>query len=121
LGSYGISLTVAGRYSWLSGDFETADEQFHLGFESLIKAAKLEGVDQEEYYNMSCYWAIRSEAEKAFPILERCLKNKAIEWSHVNQDPDWDELRGHERYLELEAEYANSENKDVGKDDHLGR
>jgi Tfp pilus assembly protein PilF/NAD-dependent SIR2 family protein deacetylase len=61
------------------------------------------------YYNMACALALSKEFEKAFVQLEVCLKENYTEFAFVEEDKDWEGLRGEPEYLRLKEVYSKKE------------
>lgn len=58
-------------------------------------------------YNLSCALVLNGELTEAFKLLEVCLHEDQIKWSHISEDPDWDSVRKYRLYLELENKYGS--------------
>ncbi len=57
-------------------------------------------------YNLACVYAMQGREEEAFARLREALEQEKPSWSYVAKDHDWDDLRDHEEYQRLEAEFG---------------
>ncbi len=100
LNSWGAALLSMAR-------LETGEEREAL----LARAEELVGKAEEiepgsGLYNLACVYAMQGREEEAFAKLREAIEQSKAPWSHVAQDPDWDDLRDHEAYQKLEAEFG---------------
>jgi len=62
-------------------------------------------IDPEDYltlYNAACTWALLGESERAYELLERWAEHAGAEKTQwLSADPDFDSLRGDERFKQL--------------------
>ncbi len=90
-----------------SAHLETGDEREALLQRAEELAEKAEEIERDSgLYNLACVYALQGREEAAFPKLRETLEQGKIQWSHVAEDRDWDELRNHEEYNRLEAEFG---------------
>jgi tetratricopeptide (TPR) repeat protein len=63
-------------------------------------------------YNLACVLVLSGEHDEAFLILEKSLNAGEIEWTFVEKDRDWADVRNDSRYLEMELKYKEKSGTD---------
>ena len=81
---------------------QEATELYSKAFELSSRSVELGGSS----YNLACVYSNTNKLEEAFQLLESCLKNNKITFDHVDEDPDWQNLRQDPRYLSLKTQYS---------------
>ena len=89
------------------GETQEAQALFEQAREKGQRAVEL-GRDRSAY-NVACAEALLGNLDEAFEGLREVLENGWIEWSHVAQDEDWDDLRDEPRYRELDEEFGEAD------------
>ena len=56
-------------------------------------------------YNLACAYALLGQKDDALLALKESLEKGEIDFAHIQQDSDWDDLRTEPEYLELIAQY----------------
>jgi len=59
-----------------------------------------------QYYHLACAHVLSESLEAGFDQLAECLIQTQITWAEVENDPCWDDGRGHQRYQELQDKYG---------------
>ncbi len=78
------------------------EELYKEAFEKLNKVIELGGSS----YNLACLYSLRENKEKALEVLEKCLQNKEIKISHVEQDEDWDNFKDDKDFKKILKKYS---------------
>jgi adenylate cyclase len=68
------------------------------GFKRIERAVQLMGDDFATLYNAACFYAKAGELERALALLDRAVANGRGSRRWVEQDPDFDPLRGDPRF-----------------------
>lgn len=55
----------------------------------------------ESLYNRACIAALCGETDNALSLLEEALLNHEVTLEWVRRDPDWEDLRQHQRFIQL--------------------
>lgn len=72
--------------------------------EGLDLANRLVSLDSNKgsaYYNQACLYALINKKEEAINTLKRAFENGYVAWSYMTNDPDLENIRQEENYLNL--------------------
>ncbi|HMI40933.1 MAG TPA: tetratricopeptide repeat protein [Sphingomicrobium sp.] len=79
--------------------------QREKAIEWLERAVAIDPDDYLTLYNAACTWAQLGETERAYELLEKWASHAGLEKTQwLKQDPDFDPLRGEERFQRLLAQ-----------------
>lgn len=113
-----------GKYYLANGDtiraneaFETAINLDSVSFSAAVALSltgrEKEGIDLANrlvsldsnkgsaYYNQACLYALLNKKEEAVNALKRAFENGYVAWSYMTNDPDLENIRQEEKYINL--------------------
>ena len=68
------------------------------------KAIELNPEDNGGYYNMSCFYSLQKQVDKACYYLEESIKKGYKNWDWIKKDKDLDNIRNAECYKRIMSE-----------------
>jgi len=97
--------TDYGRLLVVSGRPEEGARYLRRGLELGTRAVELDPESWETWWNLSMYHIYTGRPREAFDALRQALRLDPRSWAQVETDPDWQALRDHPTYRELQVRF----------------
>ncbi|MGL1934398.1 MAG: hypothetical protein OCD01_05240 [Fibrobacterales bacterium] len=88
-------------------------KEYSKGIDVLLKGIKKHPQQQTMLYNLACDYSLVNDIDNALFYLDRAMEQGFTNWSHIENDPDFDPIRGEESFKRLISTYSQKDVKFV--------
>lgn len=91
----------------LLGDAYTRKGLYGKGLEMDLRLSRLRPKDPTVHYNLACDYSLLNRARLAIDTLEKAIKLGYRGFKHMETDPDLENIRKDERFIDLVRKHKN--------------